>query len=96
MKALGSEGRLVNLGRGSLVDETAMIELLQSGELGGAALDVFENEPEMSQALWSMSNVVLSPHMGSATTKTRWAMADLVVRNLIAFRDHLPLITPVV
>lgn len=96
MKALGSDGALVNLGRGSLIDEGAMIELLKSGDLGGAALDVFENEPEMSEELWSMSNVVLSPHMGSATTKTRWAMADLVVRNLMAYRDNVPLITPVV
>ena len=96
MNALGCSGGLVNLGRGSLVDENAMVEMLKSGELGGAALDVFENEPEMSKELWSMPNVVLSPHMGSATTKTRWAMADLVVRNLIAYRDNMPLLTPVI
>ena len=96
MKALGPDGRLINLGRGSLVDEGAMIKLLKSGELGGAALDVFEKEPEMSEELWSMPNVVLSPHMGSATTMTRWAMGDLVMRNLVAFCDGKPLITPVV
>ncbi len=87
---------LVNLGRGSLVDEAAMVEMLKSGELGGAALDVFEEEPKIPEELWAMSNVVLSPHLGSATTKTRWAMADLVVRNLLAHKNGTPLITPVV
>ena len=96
MKALGPKGSLVNVARGSLVDEAAMIELLGSGELGGAALDVFEAEPKMSDALWSMDNVVLSPHQGSATVKTRTAMGDLVVRNLAAHFAGDPLLTPVV
>ncbi len=96
MKALGPKGALVNLGRGSLIDEAVMVEMLKSGELGGAALDVFEDEPKVPEELRAMSNVVLSPHLGSATTKTRWAMADLVVRNLLAHKNGLPLITPVV
>jgi lactate dehydrogenase-like 2-hydroxyacid dehydrogenase len=96
LKALGAKGAVVNLGRGSLIDEAAMIELLKSGELGGAALDVFEEEPKMSKELWSMPNVVLSPHQGSATEKTRWAMGDLVVRNLLAHQNGMPTITPVV
>jgi len=96
LQALGPKGVVVNLGRGSLIDEPAMIELLKSGDLGGAALDVFENEPAMPQELWSMPNVVLSPHQGSATEKTRWAMGDLVVRNLRAHQAGMPAITPVV
>ena len=96
LEALGPDGAFVNLGRGGLVDEPAMLELLKSGGLGGAGLDVFAEEPKMSEEFWTLPNVVLSPHQGSATTKTRWAMGDLFVRNLIAHRDGNPLITPVV
>jgi lactate dehydrogenase-like 2-hydroxyacid dehydrogenase len=95
MAALGPKGALVNVARGSLVDEPALIELLQSGALGGAALDVFADEPRVPDALKTMTNVVLSPHAGSATTQTRWAMGDLVVRNLKAHFAGEPLITPV-
>lgn len=96
LSALGPDGNFVNVGRGSLVDEAAMLDLLKNGGLGGAGLDVFENEPAMSKAFWDLPNVVLSPHQGSATTKTRWAMGDLFVRNLLAQRDGNPLITPIV
>lgn len=96
LQALGPKGYFVNLGRGSLVDEAAMLDLLKSGGLGGAGLDVFAQEPRMSPDFWDLPNVVLSPHQGSATTKTRWAMGDLFVRNLLAHRDGYPLITPVV
>ncbi|MEO0820082.1 MAG: 2-hydroxyacid dehydrogenase [Pseudomonadota bacterium] len=95
LEALGPEGCLVNVARGSLVDEAAMLELLQSGELGGAALDVFEDEPRMAEAFWALENVVLSPHQGSATHKTRAGMGDLVVRNLAAYFAGDPLLTPV-
>ena len=95
MEALGPSGALVNVARGSLVDEAAMVELLGDGRLGGAALDVFEAEPKVPEALWTMPNVVLSPHQGSATDKTRGAMGDLVLRNLAAFFAGDPLITPV-
>ncbi|MEM9047095.1 MAG: 2-hydroxyacid dehydrogenase [Pseudomonadota bacterium] len=95
MEALGPQGALVNVARGSLVDEPAMIELLGAGKLGAAALDVFEAEPTVPEALWAMDNVVLSPHQGSATHKTRAAMGDLVVRNLAAHFAGDPLLTPV-
>ncbi len=94
LKALGPQGAIVNVGRGNLIDEPAMLEMLQSGALGGAALDVFADEPRMDEAFWSLPNTVLSPHQGSATHKTRWAMGDLVVRNLSAYQDGQPLITP--
>jgi lactate dehydrogenase-like 2-hydroxyacid dehydrogenase len=96
LEALGPNGNFVNVGRGSLVDEVAMLDLLKNGGLGGAGLDVFAEEPQMSSEFWALDNVVLSPHQGSATTKTRWAMGDLFVRNLLAHRDGNPLITPVV
>ncbi|HUS54048.1 MAG TPA: 2-hydroxyacid dehydrogenase [Thermohalobaculum sp.] len=96
MQALGPRGCLVNVARGSIVDEPAMVELLQSGALGGAALDVFADEPRVPKALIGLDNVVLSPHQGSATTKTRTAMGDLVVQNLAAHFAGAPLLTPVV
>lgn len=95
MEALGPKGCLVNVARGSLVDEAAMVELLSSGALGGAALDVFEREPRVPDALLAMENVVLSPHQGSATEKTRSAMGDLLVRNLAAHFAGEPLLTAV-
>lgn len=95
MEALGPQGCLVNVARGSLVDEPALVELLQSGKLGGAALDVFADEPHVPEALLAMDNVVLAPHVGSATHKTRRAMADLVIDNLAAHLAGKPLLTPV-
>jgi lactate dehydrogenase-like 2-hydroxyacid dehydrogenase len=96
MEALGPQGCLVNVSRGSLVDEAAMVELLRSEALGGAALDVFADEPRVPEALFGLDNVVLSPHQGSATHKTRTAMGDLVVQNLAAHFSGAPLLTPVV
>ncbi len=96
MTALGPEGRLVNVARGSLVDEDAMFELLKSRALGGAALDDFEEEPARATRIGALDNVVLAPHVGSATNKTRQAMGDLVVRNLEAFFRGEPLPTQVV
>jgi lactate dehydrogenase-like 2-hydroxyacid dehydrogenase len=96
MQALGPKGCLVNVARGSLVDEPAMVELLQSATLGGAALDVFADEPRVPEALLGLDNVVLSPHQASATNKTRMAMGDLVVQNLAAHFAGKPLLTPVV
>ncbi len=83
LEALGPNGNFVNVGRGSLVDEPAMVELLQNGKLGGAALDVFEKEPQVPEALLRSDKVVLSPHMGSATHVTRIAMGTLVMDNLL-------------
>ena len=96
LEALGPEGYLVNMARGTLVDEAAMVELLQSKALGGAALDVFENEPRVPQGLFALDNVVLSPHQGSATHQTRNKMGALVVANLDAWFAGDPLISPVV
>ena len=96
MEALGPKGNLVNVARGSVVDEPAVVEMLQSGALGGAALDVFADEPRVPKALFGLDNVVLSPHQASATNKTRIAMGDLVVQNLAAHFAGAPLLTPVV
>jgi lactate dehydrogenase-like 2-hydroxyacid dehydrogenase len=96
LEALGPKGMLVNMGRGTLVDETAMVEMLASGALGGAALDVFENEPQVPEALLGLENVVLSPHQGSATNQTRDAMGALLVANLAAHFAGEPLISAVV
>jgi lactate dehydrogenase-like 2-hydroxyacid dehydrogenase len=96
LEALGPEGYLVNMARGTLVDETAMVELLQSKKLGGAALDVFEKEPLVPEAMFALDNVVLSPHQGSATHQTRNKMGGLVVANLDAWFAGEPLLTPVV
>lgn len=95
LEALGHKGCLVNVSRGSLVDESALVGMLQSGALGGAALDVFADEPRAPEVLFGLDNVVLSPHQGSATVKTRNAMADLVVDNLAAHFAGNPLLTPV-
>ena len=94
--ALGPEGTLINIARGSVVDEAALVEALQSGRLGGAGLDVYANEPRVPEALFTMDNVVLSPHIGSATHDTRKAMGDLTVDNLLAHFAGRPLLTPVV
>jgi lactate dehydrogenase-like 2-hydroxyacid dehydrogenase len=96
LEALGPEGRIVNMGRGTLVDEAAMVEMLVSGQLGGAALDVFENEPRVPEALFALDNVVLSPHQGSATHQTRQQMGALVVKNLEAHFAGEPLLSAVV
>jgi len=96
LAALGSRGYLVNMARGSVVDEKALVAALTDGTIAGAALDVFENEPNVPEALWSLDTVVLSPHMGSATNQTRNAMGALVVANLDAFFAGEPLLTPVV
>lgn len=95
LKALGPEGYLINVARGSVVDESALIDALQKGVVAGAALDVFENEPQVPEAFWSMDNVVLAPHIGSATRQTRQAMADLAAANLQAHFAGKELISPV-
>lgn len=95
LKALGTKGILVNVARGSVVDEAALIEALKAGVIGGAALDVFEDEPRVPQALIDMPHVVLAPHIGSATRETRQAMCDLAVNNLRAFFAGQPLLSPV-
>ena len=95
LAALGSGGYLINVARGSVVDEAALVDALQRGVIAGAGLDVFENEPRPLEALWALDNVVLTPHMASATVQTRQAMADLAADNLRAHFAGAPLLTPV-
>jgi hydroxypyruvate reductase 2 len=94
IEALGPEGTLVNVARGSVVDEPALVAALQEGRLGAAALDVFVDEPNVPDALLRMENVVLQPHMGSATVETRRAMGDLMLANLAAHFEGRPLPSP--
>lgn len=94
--ALGPRGALVNVARGSIVDEPALLAALQEGRLGGAALDVFEDEPHVPPGLLGRDNVITTPHIASATHETRRAMGDLMIDNLDAFFAGRPMPTPVV
>lgn len=95
LEALGPKGFLINVARGSVVDETALIAALKAGTIAGAGLDVFENEPNIPTELAAQENVVLTPHMASGTLVTRTAMADLAFNNLQAHFIGKPVITPV-
>ncbi|MHB2080375.1 2-hydroxyacid dehydrogenase [Pseudomonas asiatica] len=95
LAAIGRDSYLINVSRGSVVDEKALIASLQAGEIAGAALDVFDNEPFVPVELTAMENVVLTPHLGSSTHETRQAMADLVLANLRQFITDGTLITPI-
>jgi lactate dehydrogenase-like 2-hydroxyacid dehydrogenase len=95
LEALGPNGILVNVARGAVVDEAALVEALASGKLGGAGLDVFEKEPKVPEALLTMDNVVLAPHVGSGTYETRRAMSQLVLDNLDAKFAGKPLLTEI-
>ncbi len=95
MKALGPRGVIINVARGSVVDEQALIAALKSGTILSAGLDVYENEPNVPDELRSMQNVVLLPHIGSASVVTRNAMDQLVVDNLKAWFAGKPPLTPV-
>jgi lactate dehydrogenase-like 2-hydroxyacid dehydrogenase len=94
LEALGPQGVFVNISRGSVADEPALVAALAEGRLGGAGLDVFAHEPRVPEALFEMDNVVLQPHVASATHPTRRAMGQLVVDNLAAFFAGKPLLTP--
>jgi hydroxypyruvate reductase len=95
LAALGTKGILVNVARGSVVDEAALIDALERGVIGGAGLDVFESEPHVPERLRALPHVVLSPHIGSATAQTRQAMADLAFGNLQAHFAGKALLSPV-
>ena len=95
LEALGPKGFLINVARGSVVDEAALIDALQRKVIAGAALDVFENEPDVPEALRALDNVVLTPHIGSATQATRQAMADRAFANLQAHFAGKPLLSPI-
>jgi len=95
LRALGPEGYLVNVARGSVVDEAALVAALTDGTIAGAGLDVFSDEPRVSGALRALDNVVLTPHVGSGTGETRRAMSELTLANLDAWFSGKPLVTPV-
>ena len=93
LAALGKKGTVVNIARGSIVDEPALVKALQDGTIKGAGLDVFADEPRIPQLLLAMDNVVLLPHVGSGTRETRQAMGDLCKANLDAWFAKKPLLT---
>jgi lactate dehydrogenase-like 2-hydroxyacid dehydrogenase len=96
LDALGPEGYLVNVARGSVVDEAALVQALQQQRIAGAGLDVFEREPHVPEALFALDNVVMMPHVASATAQTRQAMAQRVLDNLAAFfaGETMPSVAP--
>lgn len=95
IEALGAKGYVVNIARGSIIDEPALLEALQGNKIAGAGLDVFVDEPRVPEAFFALDNVVLQPHVGSATHTTRKAMGQLVIENLAAHFAGKPLVTPV-
>lgn len=95
LAALGSKGTIINIARGSIVDEAALVDALQRGVIKGAGLDVFADEPRVPPALFALDNVVLLPHVGSATRETRQAMADLCRANLDAWFAGKPVPAPI-
>ncbi|MDT5015350.1 MAG: hypothetical protein QOD39_1510, partial [Mycobacterium sp.] len=95
LDALGSSGYLINIARGSVVDESALVDALTHGRLAGAGLDVFADEPNVPEALLGRDDVVLLPHVGSGTVETRAAMEQLTLRNLDEFLESGQLLTPV-
>lgn len=95
IRALGAEGMLINISRASNIDENALLDALENGLLGAAALDVFENEPDIDPRFLLLDNVMLQPHHASGTIETRQAMGKLVYDNLVAHFDGRELLTPV-
>jgi lactate dehydrogenase-like 2-hydroxyacid dehydrogenase len=95
LEALGPDGVVINVGRGSVIDEAALVEALKSRTILSAGLDVFEDEPKVPAELIALDHVVLFPHVGSASVHTRNGMAQLVVDNLISWADGKGPLTPV-
>jgi len=95
IEAVGPKGTLVNIARGTVVDEPALLEALQTGKLGTAGIDVFADEPRVPEAFFALDNAVLQPHVASATHQTRKAMGQLVIDNLAAHFAGKPLVTPI-
>ena len=93
--ALGPAGVLVNVSRGTVVDEPALVDALVHKRLAGAGLDVFADEPRVPEALFALDHVVLQPHAGSGTLETRLAMGQMMLDNLAAFFAGRPLVSPV-
>jgi lactate dehydrogenase-like 2-hydroxyacid dehydrogenase len=95
IEALGPRGVVVNISRGSTIDEGALLDALESGAIAGAGLDVFENEPNIDPRFLALDNVVLQPHQGSGSVQTRRAMAELQLANVAAHLKGDPLLTRV-
>ncbi len=94
LAALGRGGYVINVGRGSIINEADLVAALVEGSIAGAGLDVFESEPHVPTALLALENVVLLPHIGSASIETRDAMGQLVIDNLIAWFEGGRAVTP--
>lgn len=95
LEALGAQGFLINIARGSVVQQEDLLVALHNKTIAGAGLDVYQNEPHVPDALFSMDNVVLTPHIGSATAETRTKMGQIVVDNLIAHFEGKPLLSAI-
>ena len=95
LEALGPDGVFVNVARGSVVDQPALIAALADGGIAGAGLDVFAEEPHVPPELLALPNVVVQPHNASGTVETRWAMGQMVMQNIAAHFAGMPLLTPV-
>jgi len=95
LAALGANGHVVNIARGTVIDEAALVHALQSGAIAGAGLDVFEHEPAVPDELLAMPNVALTPHIAGGTLEAQAAMQDMVFANLEAFFAGRPVLTPV-
>lgn len=96
IEGLGNTGMIINISRASNIDENALLDALENGALGSAALDVFEGEPAINPRFFALNNVLLQPHQASGTIETRKAMGKLVRDNLTAFFTNKPLLTPVI
>jgi lactate dehydrogenase-like 2-hydroxyacid dehydrogenase len=95
LQRLGKDGYVVNISRGSVIDEAALVKALAENTIAGAGLDVFEREPHAPDRLTALQNVVLTPHVGGHTTEAHIAMQDCVIANLKAFFAGKPLVYPV-
>lgn len=96
IEAVGPEGMIINVSRSSNIDEIAMLDALEKGTLGSAAIDVFDGEPNINPRFYKLDNVLLQPHQASGTVETREAMGNLMFENLVAHFDGKPLLTPVI
>lgn len=95
LKALGSDGHVINIARGSIIDEAALIEALQNNVIAGAGLDVFEHEPQVPEALLKLENATLTPHIGAGTQEARKAMMEMTIANIENFFDTGKALTPI-
>ena len=96
LRALGPKGMVFNISRAQNIDETALLDALEAGRIAGAGLDVFAGEPAINPRFAALNNVLLQPHVGSATVETRVAMGRLMLDNLVAHFAGRPLLTEVI